>query len=74
MTSHEHHGLLGGTLEFGEEIRKRIPDFDKQVYGFLEYWKYWKEKGTRIDWLPELLTHNSLVQEIINGVRKYQPG
>ncbi len=57
MTSHEHHGLLGGTLEFGEEIRKRIPDFDKQVYGFLEYWKYWKEKGTRIDWLPELLTH-----------------
>lgn len=57
MTSHEHHGLLGGTLEFVEEIHRRVPNFDEQIYGFLKYWKYWNERGTKVNWLPELLAH-----------------
>ncbi|MBD1894036.1 hypothetical protein [Coleofasciculus sp. FACHB-129] len=58
MMSHEHHGLLAGTHEFMEEICRLIPDLDRQVYGFLDYWKYWYSQGNSADvtWLPGLLT------------------
>jgi len=58
MTSHEGHGLLGGTQEFVDEVRRRIPDLDKQVYPFLKFWQYHKihSKGAKTDWLPGLLT------------------
>jgi hypothetical protein len=36
MTSHERHGLLGGSKEFISEIRADVPNLDQQVYGFLE--------------------------------------
>lgn len=58
MTSHEGHGLLGGTQEFVDEVRRRIPDLDEQVYPFLKLWQYHKthNKGAKTDWLPGLLT------------------
>lgn len=58
MTSHEYHGLLGGTQEFMDEVRRRIPNLDEQVYGFLELWQQHKAHnvGAKTDWLPGLLT------------------
>ncbi len=64
MRSHEGHGLLGGSLEFIEEIRGSVPDLDKQVYGFFERLRLllWDcgvnpPDITRNKWLPMLLTH-----------------
>jgi hypothetical protein len=36
LQSYEQYGLLGGSLEFIEEIRRSVPDLDEQVYGFLD--------------------------------------
>lgn len=36
--SSEHHALLGGSPDFIEEIRKRTPNIDNQVYEFFEFW------------------------------------
>ncbi len=58
MMSHEHHGLLGGSQEFMAEVCRLVPNLEQQVFGFLEYWQYWKNQpnSIRADWLPELLT------------------
>jgi len=58
MTSHEYHGLLGGTQEFIDEVHRLVPDLDEQVYGFLENWQHHKihSRGAKTDWLPGLLT------------------
>jgi len=58
MTSHESHGLLAGTQEFMDEVRRKIPDLDQQVYGFLKIWQNHKTHsfGAKTDWLPGLLT------------------
>ena len=36
IVSHEWHGMLGGTVEFIENIRQAIPDLDLQVYNSIE--------------------------------------
>ena len=64
MKSHEGFGLLGGSLEFIEEIRGYVPDLDKQVYGLSKRLRdLLLDCGvnppdiTRNKWLPTLLTH-----------------
>jgi hypothetical protein len=64
MKSHERFGLLGGSLEFIEEIRVAVPDLDNQVYGFFERLRLLlvdcdvnPPDITRNKWLPTLLTH-----------------
>lgn len=58
MTSHESHGLLGGTQKFMDEVRRQIPNLDDQVYPFLKLWQHHKthNKGAKTDWLLGLLT------------------
>ncbi|EAZ92768.1 hypothetical protein [Crocosphaera chwakensis] len=58
MTSHEYYGLLGGTHEFMDKIRRIIPNLDEQVYGFLKLWQQHKANniGAKTDWLSGLLT------------------
>ena len=58
MISHEHHGLLGGSSNFIDEMRKYVPNLDRQVYDFIN--KYQQMKGlpnVTIEWIPKLLTH-----------------
>jgi hypothetical protein len=58
MSSHESHGLLGGTADFIEAIRQRVPDLDQQVVAFIERWNNYKvDYNANIQWLPHLLTH-----------------
>ncbi|MBD2044012.1 hypothetical protein [Microcoleus sp. FACHB-672] len=64
ITSHERHGLLGGPVEFIEEIRSAVPDLDRQVYGFLgrlrmllEACQIFPADVTRNKWLQPLLIH-----------------
>lgn len=57
VTTHESHMLLGGTQMFVDELSQMVPNLDKQVFSFLEYWKDYKVNyGTQTDsWLPGLL-------------------
>jgi hypothetical protein len=61
MISHERHGLLGGSVEFIEEISQAIPDLNRQVYDFIE--ERLRREGKRpfspvvLRWLPGLLIH-----------------
>ena len=61
ILSHENHGVIGGTAQFIEDIRSIVPFFDRQVYAFLEYFRYCKNTSpigvVTIDWLPGLLTN-----------------
>lgn len=59
----ERYGLLGGSPEFIEEIRRSVPDLDTQVYGFLQNCRgFFEDLGMKpdlyqIEWLPGLLAH-----------------
>lgn len=58
MGSDEHFGLLGGTADFVNIIRKYIPKIDNQVNGFLKEWKRNKTHyNSDISWLPGLLSN-----------------
>ncbi|MBE9182618.1 hypothetical protein IQ268_29185 [Oculatella sp. LEGE 06141] len=59
MVSHEHHGLLGGSLEFMDIVSQEIPDIDEQVCKFLDDFRQLKVAGRHLtlDWLPEFLEH-----------------
>jgi len=56
----EGFGILGGPQEFLAEIRQKIPNIDRQVYGLL--WEYQNSRllspnSMALGWLPGLLTH-----------------
>jgi hypothetical protein len=63
MTTDESHGILGGSQEFINEIRKAVPNLDNQVYGFLKRLRWYLENvgmGSDIsqnEWLLVLLAH-----------------
>lgn len=61
IISHEHHGMLGGSAQFIEDIRQAIPDLERQVYNFIEERLRRTEIGkiptVVLSWLPELLLH-----------------
>jgi|JFJP01.1.fsa_nt_gi hypothetical protein len=61
IVSHEHHGMLGGVVEFIEDIHRSIPDLDEQVYNFIEERLRNHDTGTFntvvLRWLPGLLAH-----------------
>ena len=66
IKNNEGYGLLGGSLEFIESVRKLDPELDRQVYDFLQNWRERKESilnsgGTIYipieSWLPQLLTY-----------------
>lgn len=64
LTSHEMYGLLGGSLEFIDQIRASVANLDEQVYGFLERLRgllvvagAYPPDVTRNKWLPGLLAH-----------------
>lgn len=71
MTSHERFGLLGGSHEFMEAVRRYVPDLDEQVYRLLEDYQLSKTTGMHLtlEWLPVLLTH-LYGQEIAEKVLK----
>jgi hypothetical protein len=59
MISHEHYGLLGGTVDFVEEVSRNFPELDQQVYKFLEYFRDFKanyEQAT-LGWIPGVLSN-----------------
>ncbi len=58
MTSHEYHGLLGGSQDFMDEVRRQIPDIDEQVNDFLKLWQHYKihSPGAETNWIAGLLT------------------
>jgi hypothetical protein len=59
MISHEHYGLLGGTVDFVEEVSRNFPELDQQVYKFLEYFHDFKanyEQAT-LGWIPGVLSN-----------------
>ena len=79
MTSHERHGLLGGSLEFIEEIKAFVPKLDEQIYGFLERLRLLLvDTGrnppdvTRNKWLSGLLTHVYGQQEAEKILQQFQ--
>ena len=68
-------GILGGPKEFLAEIRQKIPDIDRQVYGLL--WEF-KNSGSlspnsmALGWLPGLLTHvygSEVAERILEDIR-----
>jgi hypothetical protein len=63
MTS-ARYGLIGGSLEFIEEIEADLPDLSEQVHAFIKHWKAEEtyalsRYGDRSinTWIPDLLTH-----------------
>jgi hypothetical protein len=59
MISDTHYGLLGGTIDFVEEVNRNFPELDQQVYQLLEYFRDFKanyEQAT-LGWLPGVLSN-----------------
>lgn len=58
-SSHERFGALGGSPEFMEEVRRFVPNLDRQVYDFLRNYQVSKAEGMRLTlgWLPGFLSH-----------------
>ncbi|EAZ93956.1 hypothetical protein CY0110_19212 [Crocosphaera chwakensis CCY0110] len=78
MTTEEHYGLLGGSLDFIEEIKTYVPNLDQQVYGCLERLRLLlvsterKYPDVTINkWVPELLTHVYGQQEAEKILQKF---
>jgi hypothetical protein len=72
MMSHERFGLLGGSSEFIAKIEELFPELNNQVYGFLDYFRYFKNNYAQatLEWIPPLMSHvygieraTSLLQE-----------
>lgn len=60
LLSHESFGLLGGVPEFIKTIERLVPNINRQVYDFINYFSSLKSRHPniiQIDWLPGLLTH-----------------
>ena len=59
MVSDEHHGMLGGSSKFIQVFHEKLPNFENQVYDFLEVMQNLKPDGSykKLDWLLEMLTH-----------------
>ena len=68
-------GILGGPQEFLAEIRQKIPDIDRQVYGLL--WELKNSgclspKSIVFTWLPRLLNHvygSEVAERILEEIR-----
>ncbi len=58
ISSHESHGVIGGSEQFINTLKDMLPMLDFQVIQFLNYWKsYHEDFGVNIDWLPTLMEH-----------------
>jgi hypothetical protein len=58
VSSDEDHAVIGGSLEFIQDLRMRISDLDNQVYGFLDLWQIYREKlDLPMEWMPIVMNH-----------------
>ena len=59
IVSDTHHGLLGGSCPFIQLFEEILPDFDNQVYDFLEVMQDLKSDGSyqKLDWFSPMLVH-----------------
>lgn len=59
LLCYDYYGVLGGSSQFIEQVRRVVPNLDEQVELFLRNYQQEKADGAHLtlNWLPGLLAH-----------------